>query len=141
MSNSLFGQQRQGKGTAMSEFDAEQLHTIGAGFFGEPDLSRPECRTLYQTIKRLQQERKKWADRLQAATSQQAKQEAADNIERIDDHISYWRDEMHFQGCFTLPTSVPRLLHLEHLELTQAVQYYSVAGTGAAADNSVFLVD
>jgi hypothetical protein len=47
---------------------------------------------------------------------------------------------MHFQGCFTLPTSVPRLLHLEHLELTQAVQYYSVAGTGAAADNSVFLV-
>jgi hypothetical protein len=125
----------------MSEFDAEELHTVRAGFLGQPDLSRPECRNLDQTIKRLQLERKKWVDRYQAATSQEAKQEAAHNIEKIDDHISYWRDEMHFQGCFTLPTTVPRLLDLQRPELTQAIQYYSVAGSGAGADNSVFLVE
>ena len=94
----------------MSEFDAEELHTVRAGFLGQPDLSRPECRNLDQTIKRLQLERKKWVDRYQAATSQEAKQEAAHNIEKIDDHISYWRDEMHFQGCFTLPTACPGCL-------------------------------
>lgn len=124
----------------MSEFDAEELRTVRVGI-GQPDLSRPECRNLYQTIKRLQLERKKWVDRYQAATSQEAKQEAAHNIEKIDDHISYWRDEMHFQGCFTLPTTVPRLLDLQRPELTQAIQYYSVAGSGAGADNSVFLVE
>ena len=115
----------------MSEFDAEELHTVRAGFLGQPDLSRPECRNLDQTIKRLQLERKKWVDRYQAATSQEAKQEAAHNIEKIDDHISYWRDEMHFQGCFSLPTTVGRLLDLHHLELTQSTQYYSRSGARA----------
>ena len=80
-------------------------------------------------------------DRYQSATSIEAKQEAARTIEQIDDRISYYEDQMHFLGCFEMPTTVVRLLGLDRPELTQSTQYYSNGGTGAGSDNSVFLVE
>ena len=125
----------------MSEFYAADLSALRVNPFGSPDLSRPECRNLHLTIQHQKRERKRWSDRYQSATSYEAKQEAARNIEQINDHISYYEDQMHFLGCFEMPTTVVRLLGLDRPELTQSTQYYSNGGTGAGSDNSVFLVE
>ena len=73
----------------------------------------------------------------QSATSYEDKQQAADNIAAINDHISYYEDQMHYLGCYEMPTTVVRLLGLDRPELTQSTQYYAKGGTGAGADNSV----
>ena len=125
----------------MSEFYAADLSALRVNPFGSPDLSRPECRNLHLTIQHQKRERKRWSDRYQSATSYEDKQQAADNIAAINDHISYYEDQMHYLGCYEMPTTVVRLLGLDRPELTQSTQYYSNGGTGAGSDNSVFLVE
>ena len=39
-------------------------------------------------------------------------------IEQIDDRIAYYEDQMHFLGCFEMPTTVVRLLGLDRPELS-----------------------
>lgn len=112
----------------MSEFYAADLSALRVNPFGSPDLSRPECRNLHLTIQDQKRQRKRWSDRYQSATSIEAKQDAARNIEQIDDRIAYYEDQMHLLGCFEMPTTVVRLLGLDRPELTQSTQYHSNGG-------------
>ena len=106
----------------------------------KPDLSRPECRAPYERIKELEFHRRRWADRLQYA-SYEERLEILHTIEGLDNRILSLQDELYDHGCYVSPPVITRLLGVEHLELTQSIQYCALDGSGVADDNTVWLIE
>ncbi len=104
------------------------------------DLSRRECRDTYNRIKELHAARQRHADRLQSATSYEERQEILRIIEGLDEAIQFWREELYTQGCYVSTVPLIPLVQVVGVEATQSTQYFSVEGSGAAADNSVWLI-
>src|SRR5262245_48840477 len=109
---------------------------------GHIDMSRPECRGMAAEMRELERQRRYWAGRLQSATTHDERKGILATIDGLENSIQNLEERLFEEGCYIgpVPPVVAQMLEIVHIELTQSIQYYGVAGSGAARDNSIQLI-
>lgn len=105
------------------------------------DLTRPECRQINNRIKELRQDLRRWRDRLRTTSDPEERANIQHVMDGLEDSISTYDEQLFENGCYVSPPMIVRLLSAEHIEYTQATQYYSLQGTHAGADNAVPVIE
>jgi hypothetical protein len=105
------------------------------------DQTRPECVALDNRIKQRRRSLERFREQLQQTHDLDERDEILRNIDRLNEEIDAFREELAFLGCYNFPVRPGNFLKIVGIEATQSTQYFSYEGTGVGANNSIRFVE